>query len=180
VLDDLGELLAYQQHHGLPTRLMDWTEAPLVALYFAVWDDNHWEEDGAVWCLSPGELNRQMMNTIPGTVGWDIARAHGLMELGTKTPLIAAVRGQHREVRHIVQIAQYTLHGSEMPLQDYEKSSDFLAVIRIPAASKADICGSLRQLGINRGTLFPDVDNIARDIVDSLKANIADRESVPK
>ncbi len=43
------------QHYGVPTRLLDWTENPLVATYFAV--ENRKEEDAAVWLLHPNRLN---------------------------------------------------------------------------------------------------------------------------
>jgi hypothetical protein len=44
------------QHYGLPTRLLDWSESPLVALYFAVTDQE--DRDGCIWALWPVELNR--------------------------------------------------------------------------------------------------------------------------
>lgn len=43
------EELAILQHHGLPTRLLDWSSSPLVGLYFAT--DNSTDEDGIVYCM---------------------------------------------------------------------------------------------------------------------------------
>ena len=48
--------LFIMRHHGVPTRLLDWTESPLVAAYFAVNEFN--ENDGAIWVMLPLELNR--------------------------------------------------------------------------------------------------------------------------
>ena len=58
---DRWEWLFLAQHHGVPTRLLDWTENPLVGLYFAselvAEDADDVESDGAVWLLNPTALN---------------------------------------------------------------------------------------------------------------------------
>lgn len=45
------------QHYGLPTRLLDWSRSPLVALYFVVSDKSQYDKDGCIWMLTPGKLN---------------------------------------------------------------------------------------------------------------------------
>ncbi|MDN3553102.1 FRG domain-containing protein, partial [Halomonas almeriensis] len=51
--------LFLMQHYGVPTRLLDWSESPLVALYFSVEEGAaDQDQDAALWSLRPSELNK--------------------------------------------------------------------------------------------------------------------------
>lgn len=58
--DSLWNWLALAQHHGLPTRLVDWTYSPYVALHFATVSADAMEEDGEIWMLGFDAVSRTL------------------------------------------------------------------------------------------------------------------------
>ena len=60
--EDYISWLFLMQHHRTPTRLLDWSENALVALYFVVSDNDATEKDGELWAMSPNELNAKNHN----------------------------------------------------------------------------------------------------------------------
>jgi hypothetical protein len=167
---DEWEWLFLMQHHGLPTRLLDWSESVLVSLYFAVTDDEgkHGNDDGCIWALHPQELNAISLRDATATqvlgLGDDghfdgylpskISAQHQTLQ-----PLAAtAVRNNPR-----IQMQQGVFTVSHKDLSGLDKldNTDPLWKIVIPAANKQNFRDQLKALNLSKLSLFPELANAA-------------------
>lgn len=161
--------LFLMQHYRAPTRLLDWSESPLVGLFFATETGPEGdEEDGALWCLWPRllnreanielelagdlpffELDRELDNYLPSAIA-----AGSLSELG---PIAAGA--QRRFQRLHSQLGVFTI--SHKTKQEIEPG-DYVAKITIPTADKVKVRKQLELLGVNQFSMFPELENIGR------------------
>jgi hypothetical protein len=183
--DNDFEWLCLAQHSGLPTRLLDWSESPLTALYFALHPDSYEKEkledsDGCLWALSPTQLNIKFSNEN------DPANAqHGLVAVeqsviedmvgvgfGKKTkmphPKLVALQPWESNNRLIAQTGRFTIHDTNDSIKDIDCKLETCEQIVIPQGAKKSLRATLRALGVHRWNIFPDLDNLAKGLIEDI------------
>lgn len=165
--DSQWEWVFLAQHYGLPTRLLDWTENPLIGLYFAVESNNaDMDEpvDGALFELNPDSLNADTTGENPDVImfGHDVHLEHYLPgSTATKSRMgpIAAIAGRSFD-RIIAQSGTFTITHKDHRLD--ERNANYgLQKIIIPASDKDFIREELADLNIRKSTVYPDLDHLA-------------------
>ncbi|MGX7006169.1 FRG domain-containing protein [Caballeronia sp. KNU42] len=146
------EQLALAQHHGLATRLLDWSMNPLVACYFACSD--HLDKDGAVWMyeledvIMTNQVTRDMLERQRGVFGFIPKAAF---------PRIINQKGLftvHCDAAHVIDVKESRLG----------KGQPNLICLHVPAALKAEILALLEDYGVDRSFLFPDLDGLSAHV----------------
>jgi hypothetical protein len=155
------------QHYGLPTRLLDWTENPLVALYFAIEGKKEADKDGCVWALWPDKLNaifqgRDLIQIRDPKV-IELARA-AFFENSEPGEVILAIDGREIDLRMLVQSGRFTLHSYHTPIEQLPKCTGWLRKFIVPKEHKQKLLHQLAAMGISRSNLFPDLPNLAAEL----------------
>lgn len=141
------EWLFLAQHHGLPTRLLDWTSSPLVALHFALREEK--ETRPAIYALnfSYAVINKE----IPLFLGHDPLE---VKEPAQVVPSYISDRIERQRSIFTIQPDPWT------PLRDRNVMRKFV----FPRESRRKMLEKLQYLGITHCSLTPGLDSLSRDI----------------
>ncbi|HET9183801.1 MAG TPA: FRG domain-containing protein [Candidatus Angelobacter sp.] len=148
------------QHHGLPTRLLDWTESATTALYFACLQD---ATDGIVFILNPVDLNRLTDPKKPRVLDpqHDSDLISGYLKMsGQERPngrLPVAINPVWNSERLMMQKGVFTLHGNRFSLDKGNVPS--LVGIPILRQAKQQLLSELERIGVDEMTLFPELEH---------------------
>lgn len=159
--------LFLMQHYRLPTRLLDWTESPLVAAFFAARSEP--KSDAAIWALNPVWLNRDTIESETyGTQG--DPRVRPLFEAAYRGELdrsaadVVAVVPDEVDFRLLAQLGRVTVHNATSSLEARANAAVYLDRIVVPRAAKKRMMAELHMLGIREANLFPDLEHLAIDL----------------
>jgi hypothetical protein len=155
--EDDWDYLALAQHHGLPTRLLDWTFSALTSLWFAVCkspekDYKRKYKSGVVWILSADVKDFNLSTKSTGPFDNSVTKIYRPKVVSRR---ISAQAGAFT-VHHIDKDGKFTRFES------HEEFKHKLTKVKIDGNNFAKIRDSLYTLGINHFTLFPDLDGFCK------------------
>lgn len=182
---DPWEIYALMQHHGLPTRLLDWSKSPLAALFFAL----DFSEEGAdaaqtpaIWIMNPYALNKLAHNrealfvpkrdytpfgfdwTVHSYLPDSLRPEHSGAPRMPQLPI--AIEPPVSNPRLIAQQGCFTVHGFDhTPLNKIAGMEQHLEKIEIAAEATGEIRSELEQLGFRAEWIYQDLDRLSRRIV---------------
>ncbi len=164
--DDIPAWLFLMQHYRLPTRLLDWTESVLIATYFATCEQQ--SGPGVLWALNPYLLNnnqvgKKVLASPLGDLSAQLFRRPFNLKASDEEKIVAVIADQY-DVRMLVQLSAFTIHGTRRALETIEGAERFLTCFEVPESAKDALKEQLSSLGVRGSSLFPDLEHLAADL----------------
>ena len=168
--------LAIAQHHGLPTRLIDWTYSPYVALHFVTERRDLFEADGVIWCLDRRATHSGLPDRLKerlATEDTDVFTAEMLDQVATTLrefdalgaePFAVFFEPPSLDQRIVNQSALFSLLSNPQVRLDQwllQRRGLFHRLI-IPAELKWEIRDRLDEANVTERVLYPGLDGLSR------------------
>jgi hypothetical protein len=176
-LDSIWHWLAVAQHFGLPTRLVDWTFSPFVALHFATEFPADYAHDAVVWCVDFVRANQLLPRRLRGILdeeGSDTFTTELLGGFGSlrefdalsREPFLMFLEPPALDARILNQAALFSLMPSATASLDewLARHPDLCRRVIVPAELKWEVRDKLDQANITERTLFPGLDGLSRSL----------------
>ncbi|WP_261167292.1 FRG domain-containing protein [Microbacterium sp. Marseille-Q6965] len=171
--DDWG-WIAFAQHHELPTRLLDWSQSPLVGLFFAVEEPDaaHKSEDsrdGTLFILNPTKLNRdagdadgnlRLLSSSDEDLDKYLPGKDGGIQKTPRAVVAPLLFDRIRFQAGTFTVEQKPRRADPEPL----RGSAAVRAFNIPGAAKPHIRTQLDALGFDESTIYRDLDRISQRI----------------
>jgi len=159
--------LALMQHHGAPTRLLDFSWSPFVASFFAL---ERATGDAAVWALFPPVMNRPPGRTPPPGGGPWIDGAYEDQFLPNKHQLAVIGEPHRMNQRLIAQGGTFVMPGVlDQPIENLVPSHAVVKFVLDSKAMRDEAMAELYLMNINSASLFPGLDGLARSLAYELE-----------
>jgi len=156
--------LVVAQHHGLPTRLLDWTNNPYIALWFALESSEKIDSKPEVWVLKPEKMD--IIQSVKKAMPYSGSRT----KVFDPTFIIPRVRAQEGCFT-LFRFVEKSKNGF-VPLEKNKYLRKRLERIRIAPYAVKIIFSQLQSMGYTNERIYPNIDDVAKKIKDEVMGNV--------